>query len=61
MTEEEARKIAEIAVTVDGGCFVCVGGLLTDLQVSFPEFDWAELAPGNKDEWRKRIRRGIPV
>lgn len=41
MTIEDARKLIPIAADVDGGCPVCVGCLLFDLEAAFPEIDWA--------------------
>lgn len=40
MTLEEAKKIAAIADTADGGCEVCVRNLIEQLQETFPEFSW---------------------
>jgi len=40
MTIDEAKKIAYMASFVDGGCPVCVRGLMTYLIAAFPEFEW---------------------
>lgn len=40
MTLEEARKVAAICMTADGGCTVCVSSLARQLQERFPEFTW---------------------
>ena len=40
MTIDEARKVAAIAETADGGCCVCVRSLAEELQETFPEFTW---------------------
>lgn len=37
MTEEEARKIVEIMLTVDNGCDHCAGNLIDQFVESFPE------------------------
>jgi len=40
MTLDEAKKIAVIAAWVDGGCSVCVGSVVAELNEKFPEFVW---------------------
>ena len=40
MTIEEAKKIAEIAMTADGNCSNCARDLFEQLEESFPEFPW---------------------
>ena len=47
MTLDEARKIAEIAATADGGCHGCVSALVEQLQEDFPEFVWTHNPNGN--------------
>jgi len=37
MTSEEAQKVAAIAVTADGGCCDCAGGLLAQMWDAWPE------------------------
>lgn len=44
MTLDEARKVAKIAATADGGCRYCVADLLLQLQRAFPEFVWEDIA-----------------
>lgn len=41
MTLDEARKIAAVAGTADGGCWDCVDRLVECLNETFPEFEWA--------------------
>ncbi len=43
MTLEEARKIAAIAGTVDGGCAGCCEDVVERLNSAFPEFAWTVL------------------
>lgn len=43
MTEEEARKVAFIVATADGGCSTCVTHLTKRLLKSLPGHDWASL------------------
>lgn len=40
MTLDEARKVAAICSTADGGCGNCVQNLQEILQSMFPEFSW---------------------
>lgn len=40
MTLEEAKKVANIVGQADGGCSICVGSLVKDLNEFFPEFEW---------------------
>ena len=40
MTLEEAKKMAAIAMTADGGCVGCVTDMFNRLQKTFPEFTW---------------------
>ena len=40
MTLEEAKKIAAIVETADGGCTHCVASLVDSLNGDFPEFEW---------------------
>ncbi len=40
MTLAEAKKIAAIAQTADGGCCSCVRDLGRKLARGFPKFDW---------------------
>lgn len=46
MTIDEARKIAKICETADGGCSVCVESLRVLLQNNFPQFTWSK---GSRD------------
>jgi hypothetical protein len=48
MTLEEARKLATIADTVDGGCEYCVMSVVRQLNEEFPDFEWRY----NKDDYR---------
>lgn len=40
MTLEEAKAIAAIVQTADGGCPSCVGSLTDGLAEAFPQFVW---------------------
>lgn len=40
MTIDEAKKIAAIVATADGGCSECVKDLCLRLNEAFPEFVW---------------------
>ena len=40
MTLEEARKVAAIIVTADGGCGTCVESLTELMDEAFPEYTW---------------------
>lgn len=40
MTLEEAKKVAAIAATADGGCQYCVEDMFDQLNENFPEFEW---------------------
>lgn len=40
MTLEEAKKVATIVGTADGGCSHCVGYLREKLAKTFPQFKW---------------------
>jgi hypothetical protein len=40
MTLEEAKIIASIVETADGGCSVCVGSLVDMLNEQLPQFKW---------------------
>jgi hypothetical protein len=40
MTLEEAKKVAAICETADGGCFYCAADLCEQLAGAFTEFDW---------------------
>jgi hypothetical protein len=54
MTIGEARKVAAIASTADGGCHVCVGGLCDRLAEAFPQFLWTypvKVPRQPEDEW----------
>lgn len=44
MTQEEAKIIAEIAATANGGCSHCAEDLCDKLKHDFPDFDWHVLA-----------------
>lgn len=43
MTNEEAKKVAEVLYTADGGCRNCAGMLVKNMQTTFPEFIWKDL------------------
>ncbi len=49
MTLNEARKVARIASTADGGCSACVGELFELLGEAFPEFVWET----KRGEWKQ--------
>jgi hypothetical protein len=53
MTPEEARKIALIVSTADGGCSICVNDLFKILQDVFPEHDWESLKDDEKEAMYK--------
>lgn len=40
MTLAEAKQIAAILETADGGCETCARGLAEKMQAAFPEFKW---------------------
>lgn len=40
MTLDEAREIAAIVQTADGGCATCVANLVELLDEAFPQFVW---------------------
>lgn len=56
MTLEEAQKLASIAITVDGGCLVCVHNVVEALNEAFPEFVWEQKDPQNYDKHRVEVR-----
>jgi hypothetical protein len=43
MTDDEARKIAQVIKGADGGCHVCYEALAEDLNELFPAWDWVRL------------------
>ena len=52
MTLEEARIIAAIVGTADGGCAGCAGELMTRLAAAFPQFVWTVKGePVEPAEW----------
>ena len=55
MTRDEAKKIATVATTADGGCICCVRSLVLELMEALPDQDWkalmAEVDPDNAEEW----------
>lgn len=63
MTIDEARKIATIASTADGGCCYCVDDLRQQLQAVFPEFRWeywglyppTDDGPEDDDRWEQIV------
>lgn len=44
MTLEEAKIVAGIAASADGGCSYCAEDLCDKLKEAFPKFDWHHLA-----------------
>jgi hypothetical protein len=46
MTLDEAKKVAAICETADGGCGHCIRDLCNHLQADFPEFAWEYHAEG---------------
>jgi hypothetical protein len=40
MTLDEAKKVAAVCETADGGCSHCISSLCYYLQEDFPEFVW---------------------
>lgn len=50
MTLDEARRVAKIIGTADGGCSVCVGNLVDKMNSEFPEFEWTDGERGQDDE-----------
>ena len=46
MTIDEAKKIAEIVSTADGGCIECVDDLCAQLREAFPQFVWKPIRLG---------------
>lgn len=53
MRAEEARKIAFVLATADGGCPNCAGDLADEMQRAFPEFNWRSLVNGFGDFWEE--------
>lgn len=49
MTLFEAKKLALIAGNIDGGCPVCIGHFVEDLNEAFPEFVWKYDYDENRD------------
>lgn len=53
MTNDEAKKVAEIVAMADGGCSTCARSLMRHVVKAFPDVDWATAAkdiesyPGN--------------
>ena len=43
MTGRDAKKVATIIGTADGGCSHCAEALAEKMQALFPEHDWMEL------------------
>lgn len=37
----EAKKLARVASTADGGCSSCVNGIIGELNKEFPAFEWS--------------------
>lgn len=66
MTVDEARKVAAIAASADGGCASCVTALFEKLQAVFPEFRWSLTDQAERetqydaDEVPARIHRWRP-
>jgi hypothetical protein len=63
MDIDEARRVARIVKTADGGCPSCVGALFEKLAKEFPQFSWATArvglqAYGGVVPKEKRRRRG---
>jgi hypothetical protein len=59
VTPEEAERVALIVAQADGQCVVCASELAEQLQLAFPEHDWAVLVAGDRwtpeairSEWR---------
>lgn len=50
MNIEEAKTVAKICYTADGGCFYCARLLLEKLQVKFPDFIWSNLLTEEEKE-----------
>lgn len=50
MELEDARKVAELALCVDGGCRECAANLLEELQHTFPTIDWGAFVDGRMNE-----------
>jgi hypothetical protein len=44
MTRDEALTVAQILLTADGGCPVCVRALFLAATEAFPQQDWKALA-----------------
>lgn len=40
---QEARQVAEVLATADGGCPVCTRRLAEEAQARWPELDWPAL------------------
>jgi hypothetical protein len=49
LSADQARRIAHILSTADGGCSYCVSDLCGEMATAFPGHDWRALA-GLRDE-----------
>lgn len=57
MTLDEAKLVAKVCATADGGCSVCVGNLAEKLNIVFPEFVWKDMKnPAGDIEIEVRVR-----
>lgn len=62
MSPEEAAKIADVVVLVDGGCSVCVRNATERLMRHLPDVDWKALVKeravygdGSPQYWQKEV------
>ena len=53
VTHDEAVKIAEVIIQVDGGCPHCITELVDCMKVKFPDFDWETLTEQADERWWK--------
>lgn len=62
VTLEEAIKVAQVCMTVDGGCSDCQENIFDHLSDTFPMFEWRLLVKGvawDKDLARYVYKQGV--
>lgn len=60
MTLDEAKKVAAICSTADGGCGYCVNELQEELQAVFPEFNWTYTEKDETSFYNPKITVTLP-
>jgi hypothetical protein len=51
MTLEDAKKLCTPISNIDGGCHVCIGSFIKDINTLFPEFEWRLRDGDDSDEY----------